>query len=261
MSALGLQVLTRRPSAGLANGELTYLGRQAIDLDLAVRQHAAYRAAIASTGATLIDAPADEAFPDSTFVEDAVLAFPECLVLTRPGAASRRDEPERLRPYLPDDRPLFRLDGSATLDGGDVLRIGRTLFVGLSTRTNVAAIDGLREIMGPHGYAVAAVRVTGALHLKTAVTAPADDLLLANPEWVDLSAFGDRRALAVAPDEPFAANCLRIGERLFLQTSHGGTAARLQAAGLDVEGLDISEFAKLEAGLTCMSVVIGAAAD
>jgi len=248
-------VITRRPSVRLHEGALTYMERHPLDFELALAQHAAYRAAAAAAGGALIDVPAADEFPDSTFVEDVLLAFPECFVLCRPGAASRAGEPALMAPWLPSDRPTFAIPSPATIDGGDVLQIGKDVFVGLSKRTNADGLDALGHILAQFGYAVRPVAVRGALHLKTAITAPADQFVLANPDWVDLEPFIARRVIAVHPDEPFAANTLRIGEDLFMQSSHARTADRLRAVGLTVTALDISEFAKLEAGLTCMSVV------
>jgi dimethylargininase len=248
--------LTRRPCSRLDEGALTYMSRATLDLALAELQHQFYREALASAGPKLIDLPAADAFPDSTFVEDAVLAFPECFVLCRPGTASRVDEPELISPFLPQDRPVFHIEAPATLDGGDVLQIGHDIYVGLSTRTNAAAATALGRLLSRCGYRIVLVSVTGALHLKTAVTAPTDDFLLANPDWVDLSPFGARQIIPVDQQEPFSANTLRVGERLFMQSSHPRTIKRLQTLGLEVGVLNISEFAKIEAGLTCMSVVV-----
>lgn len=253
-----LRCLTRRPSRRLADGERTHLERVPIDFALAEAQHGAYRDALARCGAELIDLPALEAHADAVFVEDAVLALPEVFVLCRPGAASRAAESELIAPHLPDDRPIIRLDTQATLDGGDVLRVGRTLFVGLSTRTNAAAIAALASAVSRFGYVVESVPLAGALHLKTAVTALAPDLLLMNAAWLASDTFWGWRRILVDPAEPFAANSLQIGAALFIQAAHRRTADRIAAAGFSVELLDISEFAKAEAGLTCLSVVIPA---
>jgi len=237
-------------------GALTFMARAAIDAALAERQHDAYRTAVAATGTLLIDAGAEDSFPDATFVEDVLLAFPECFVLSRPGTASREHEPETIMRYLPNDRPVMSIKTPATLDGGDVLQIGGEVFVGLSSRSNEAAVMMLRALLAPHGYTVAPVRVAGSLHLKTAVTAPTRDILIVNPAWVDIEPFGNRNVLEVDPSEPFAGNTLRVGDRLFMQEAHPKTAARLRATGLQVDLIDISEFAKSEAGLTCMSVIV-----
>lgn len=249
-------ILTRRPSSSIAQGALTYMDRVTPDFALAELQHNVYRSALVAKGHALIDVPAANGFPDSTFAEDVVLAFPECFVLCRPGTASRLGEPELIASYLPEDRPIYRIEAPATLDGGDILRIGRDVFVGLSTRTNSAGLIGLERLLSSFNYKTIPVRVLGALHLKTAVTAPTSDILLANSDWVDLAPFGNRTIIDVDDAEPFSANTLHIGEQLFMQASHPRTTSRLKSLGLIIDALDISEFAKIEAGLTCMSVIV-----
>lgn len=249
-------ILTRRPGTRLAEGQITHIERHPIDLGLAEQQHAHYRDALTVAGGHVIDLPPDDDHPDSTFVEDALIALPEGFILTRPGAPSRRDEPARLQPHLPADRPLISLSGPGTLDGGDVLRIGQTLYVGLTTRTNAAGIAALGAVVEKWGYTVFSVPVAGSLHLKTAATALADDLILANPAWVDPSAWQTARVISIDPAEPFAGNSLSIGDRVLMQTAHPRTSERVRKEGFDIHLVDISEFAKMEAGLTCLSVII-----
>jgi dimethylargininase len=248
--------ITRRPGPDLTRVELTHLPRVAIDPLAAEAQHRAYRGAIAALGLELLDLPALPGFPDAVFVEDALIALPEVFVVCRPGAASRAGEVASLEAAAPRDRAIRRLAPPARLDGGDVLRIGRTLYVGLSSRSNAAAADQLRSLLAPFGYGVEAVGLAGALHLKTAVTAPDEETLLFNPAWVDPALFGARRRIEVAPPEPFAANALAVAGRVFVQAAHPRTAERLDQAGFVVEAIDTSELAKAEAGLTCMSVIV-----
>lgn len=248
--------LTRRPGRDLSRVELTHLERTPIAAEVALRQHDAYRAALASAGAQLIDLPALDDHPDAVFVEDVLLALPELFILTRPGAASRQGEVASVAAALPRDRPLERMDAPATLDGGDVLRVGRNFYVGRSRRTNDDGIAALRRLVEPRGYRVVAVDIDGALHLKTAVTAISDELLLVNPAWVDASAFGALARIETDPREPFAGNCLVVGERRFMQAAHAATAGRVRRAGFAVELIEIGEFAKAEAGLTCLSVLV-----
>lgn len=249
-------LLTRRPSATMRDAELTFMGRAPIDLELARKQHAAYRTAVGAVTRAAIDLPALDAHPDATFVEDALLAFPEVFVLCRPGAVSRQGEVASIAEELPNDRPFVHTREPATIDGGDVLVIDRTVFVGLSTRTNREAVDTLEAALSGFDYRVVAVPVPGALHLKTAITSPCPGLVLMNPEWVDSTGFKDFDRIEVAKDEPFAGNCLVVGSSVFVQTAHRKTAERLDRHGIRTTPIDISEFAKAEAGLTCMSVLI-----
>lgn len=250
------RALLRTPSPSLARCELTHIDRVEIDIDRALEQHHAYAALLTRLGAevTILGPLADH--PDSCFVEDAALAFPECFVLTLPGAASRRSEPAQLRPALPADRPVVTLTGSGTIDGGDVLHIGRAMFVGLTSRTNADGIEALRQSLTLHGYSVIAVPGDAALHLKTAVTAASDQCVLINPNLIDRAVFAAYDQIECDPTEPFAGNCLRVGDTLVMQADHSRTADRLRAAGFAVESADVSEFAKAEAGLTCLSLLI-----
>lgn len=257
--------LTRCPAPTLADGELTFLDRQPIAIDRAEQQHAAYRAALAAAGLEVVTLPAVAEYPDSVFVEDVAVVLDEAAVLTRPGAASRQGEVDLIAPALSRFRPVVPLAPSPgvptpttpiTLEGGDVLRLGRRLFVGLSSRTNAAGVEALERIVAPLGYAVVPVPVTGCLHLKTGVTALDDATLLANPAWVDLTPFADLEILPVPAEEPWAANTLRHGRTLLVSAAFPRTADLLARRGLSPLPLDISELAKAEAGLTCLSLLI-----
>lgn len=251
-----LRALLRTPSPALAECELTHIGRVEIDLDRAAEQHRAYADLLTSLGVavTILDPLAD--FPDICFVEDAALAFPECFVLTSPGAASRRGEPALLRTHLPTDRPILTIEAPATIDGGDVLTVGKTVFVGLTSRTNAAGVEALATALAPFGHSVTGVPGEAALHLKTAVTAPDDRTVLLNPALIDRSVFAAFDQIECDPNEPFAGNCLRLRDTVVMQSAHPRTAALLVARGFAVESVDVSEFAKAEAGLTCLSLVI-----
>ncbi len=255
----GAIALTRLPSPRIAEAELTHLDRVPIDMALADAQHAAYCAALAGAGAEVATLPALDEHPDCTFVEDVLVSLPEVSILCRPGAASRQGEVSAIEAHLPTGRPVARIAPPGTVDGGDVLRVGRTLYIGRSTRTNDEGIGQLAAIVARFGYATIPVTVPGALHLKTAVTALTPDLLLINPEWIDATAFAAFARITVDPVEPFAGNSVRVGNVIFMQADHARTAARVAAAGFDVRLVDISEFAKAEAGLTCMSVIVSPA--
>jgi dimethylargininase len=249
--------LTRCPARSLAECELTYLAREPIDVERALAQHAAYVAALCAAGASVIVLPESPAYPDSVFVEDAAVVLDEVVVLTRPGAASRAGEPDLLAPHLAPYRPLARIEAPATLEGGDVLRVGRRLFVGLSPRTNAAGAEALRALAAPHGYTVTGVAVRDCLHLKTAVTALDEETLLANPAWVDLGPLAGFDVVPVALEEPWAANVLRLGSTLLANAAYPRTLARLAQRGPAPVPVDIGEFGKAEAGLTCLSLIVG----
>lgn len=246
--------LTRPVPASIAHCELTHLSREPIDLPRAREQHAAYERALAEAGATIEQLPAEDAMADSVFVEDAAIVVDELAIITRPGAASRRGETASVAAALKKHRPLAFIEAPATIDGGDVLRVGRDVYVGLSTRTNESAVEQLGRLLTPHGYRVHGVPVDGALHLKSAVTEAGDGVVVVNPEWIDASRFA--RSIAVDPSEPYGANVLRIGDVLFAAAAFPRTNARLREAGFHVRELDAGELAKAEGALTCCSVLV-----
>jgi dimethylargininase len=240
----------------MARCELTHLPREAIDLELAAAQHAAYEEALTGLGFTILQLEAEPALPDSVFVEDAAVVLDEVAIITRPGAPARRPETVRVAEALSSLRRLAEIVEPGTLDGGDVLRLGTRLFVGQSGRTNGEGIHQLRDLVAPCGYTVLAVPVDGCLHLKSAVTQVAADMLLVNTDWVPVAAFHGWRLIEVDPREPYAANALLAAGSVLYPASCPHTAARLRAHGIDVRPLDISEISKAEGAVTCCSLLI-----
>ena len=247
--------ITREVSPALGDCELSHVPRQPIDVARAVSQHHAYRHALDGLGCRVLSLAAEPAQPDSVFVEDTAIVLDEVAVLTRPGAASRRGEVASVAVALNPFRPLRAIEAPATLDGGDVLRLGRTLCVGQSARSNAEGIGQLRALLAGHGYVVQGVPIRGCLHLKSAVTQLADDTLLLQPAWVDRAAFAGFRLIEVDPAEPHAANVLRIGDALLMPASFPRTRQRLIAAGLRVTAVDVAELQKAEGAVTCCSLV------
>ena len=247
--------LTRAVSRSLPECQLTHIERAPIDLAVASAQHRRYEETLASLGCTVIRVPEAPELPDAVFIEDVAVVLDELAVMTRPGAASRRAESGPVADALGALRPLARMTEPATLDGGDVLHIGRTLFVGRSHRTSEEGIAQLADAVRGHGYVVCPVEIRGALHLKTAVTSVGDGLLLVNPDWVDPGAIGGR-VVEVDPDEPFAANALVVGSTIVHSTAFPKTQRRLTSRGLTVRGVDASELAKAEGGVTCCSLLL-----
>jgi len=248
--------ITRAVSPALGACELTHLARVPIDVDLARAQHRAYEQALAEAGYRIEHLDADATMPDAVFVEDMALVFPEVAVLTRPGAESRRGEMAAIASALGAYRRLERIDAPATVDGGDVLVAGRRVFVGRTTRTNDGAVQQLRAILGPLGYTVTALDVRGCLHLKSAVTALSDDVLLVNREWVDASALDGYELVDVAAGEPSAANVLRLADRVIAARAFPRTAERIAALGMRVDVVDVTELAKAEGAVTCCSLIV-----
>lgn len=248
--------ITREVSAAIERCELTHLARQPIDLTLARRQHDAYERALSLAGCSVVRLPAGAEMADSVFVEDIAVVFPQVAILTRPGAESRRGETAAVAEALAAYRPLARIEAPGTLDGGDVLTIGRRVFVGETPRTNVDGIAQMERLLSPHAYIVRSVPVRGCLHLKSAVTAIAADTLLVNAAWAPRECFEPLALLEVDDAEPGAANGLRVGETIIYPTAFPRTRARLGARGLDVIDVDVSELAKAEGAVTCCSLIV-----
>jgi dimethylargininase len=206
----------------------------------------------------VISLPAEPDLPDSMFVEDPAVVVDEVAVMTRMGAESRRGESESLARELARFRPLRWLREPATLEGGDVLRAGSAFFVGLSMRTNPDGISQLTAELEPLGYSVKPVEVRGCLHLKSACCPLGDRTILANRNWVDMSAFAGFDVVDVPEDEPGAANVLAVGDTVLVPAAFPGTARLLADRGWKVRVLDISELMKAEAGLTCSSILFAA---
>lgn len=249
---------TRAVSASVARCELTHLAREPIDPTRAAAQHDAYEAALGGCGWEVRRLPALEEHPDAVFVEDAAVVLDEVAVITRPGAESRRGEIPSVQAALRPLRELAHIREPGTLDGGDVLCLGRRILVGRSSRTNADGARQLRALLAPFGYDVTEVRFSGCLHLKTAATAAAADLVVLNPRWVDPAAFAPLHTLEVHPAEPFAANVLRLGDTVHLPAGASRTADRLRDADIRIATLDMSELARAEGGLTCCSLLLHA---
>ncbi len=253
-----LTAITRAVSRSIVTCELTHLERIPIDLENARRQHHAYEDALRSLGVNVRPLAEEPDLPDSVFVEDAAIVLDECAVLTRPGADSRKPEVESIARALTPYRTLYRVQAPGTVDGGDVLTVGKNIWVGLTTRSNQPAIDQMQEFLKPYSYTVRGVRVTGCLHLKSAVTQAAENTLLINPAWVQKSDFPGMEFIEVDPSEPSAANILMVGNRTVYQPAYPKTLKRLEAAGIHPLLVDASELAKAEGALTCCSLIFNA---
>jgi dimethylargininase len=248
--------LTREVSPAIDRCELTHLSRQPIDLARARAQHTAFEQALVQLGCTIRRVSRAPDLPDAVFVQDAALVFDEVAVICRPGAQSRRAETTAVAAALESLRPLRFIESPGTLDGGDVVCLGRSVLVGHTARTNAEGARQLAEVLRPLGYTVRTVAPTGCLHLQTAVTPVGDHLVLVNRAWVDPIALGDFEVMDVDPAEPFGANALRVGEAIVYPAAFPRTRARLEERGLRVVPVDMSELAKAEAGVTCCCILV-----
>jgi len=250
-----LVALTRGVSRSISRCELTHLDREAIDVDLAVRQHLAYEACLETLGCRILSLPQEPDLPDAVFVEDTAVVLDETAVITRPGAESRRPETRRVAETLKSFRSLSLILYPGTLDGGDVLRIGRELFVGRSARSNPEGIRRMSLLLEPFGYSVREISVKGCLHLKSAVTLVSERAVLINPDWVDARHFNGLEILEVDPGEPYAANALLINGTAVYPQAYPATRRRLEKRGIPLAIVDVSELAKAEGAVTCCSII------
>ncbi|MFT3898565.1 MAG: dimethylargininase [Thermomonas sp.] len=251
-----IAAIVREVPNAIADCELSFVERSPIDLALARRQHAAYVAALETAGCEVRVAPPLPAMADAVFVEDTTVVVDELAVLTRPGAESRRGEVASMADTLRPLRPLAWIEAPGTIDGGDVLRIGRRVYVGRSARSNDSGLEQLRALLAPHSYSVEGVRTRECLHLKSAITAVAGDTVLVNPQWLVDDPFGQYRRIEIDPGEEHAANALRAGDVVLYPAAFPRTEERLRVAGIDVRLLDLSELQKAEGATTCCSVLL-----
>ena len=249
-------VFTRAVPVSLARCELTHLSRDHIDVARAAAEHRRLEHLLKELGCRLKRVMPAPALPDSAFVEDAAVVLPEVAILARPGASSRRHEVAGVAEALRSYRPLVCLTRPATLDGGDVLRVGDRIFVGRSGRTNEEGIRQLAAIVKPLGYDVTPVPVEACLHLKTGVSQVASGTLLINPKWIDTGAFADCATIEIHPEEPYAANALRVGNGVVYPVHFPRTRKRLEDSGVGVHTVELSELSKAEAGVTCCCILL-----
>jgi dimethylargininase len=248
--------VTRQISSAMTRCELTHLQRTVIDVALAREQHHAYEQALRRLDCRIESLPEQAELPDSVFVEDAAVVLEEVAVVTRPGAPARRAETASIAAVLENYRELVRIESPGTLDGGDVLRVGRVLYVGISSRSNVSGIEQLATLLQPFGCRVLPVAVQGCLHLKSAVTQVTEDALLINSRYVERRHFPGMSFIEVHAEEPSGANALMVGADVIYPSSHPRTADMLRRHGVRVHTVEMSETEKAEGGVTCCSLLL-----
>lgn len=247
--------ITREVSTSIGKGELTHLPRYEIDVEAARSQHLEYENVLKDMGCKIKRLSVEPNLPDSVFVEDIAIVLKELAIVTRPGAKSRREETTSVAQLLKEYRRIFQMVSPGTLDGGDVLQIGKTLYVGISSRTNESGVKQLKQFVLPYEYKVETVFVEGCLHLKSAVTLVGEDKLLINRSWTDPQQFGGMEYIDVDPAEPYAANALLVGDELVYPMNFPKTFRRLESRGISVRDVDVSELQKAEGAVTCCSLI------
>jgi dimethylargininase len=250
-----LLAITRDVSPAIINCQLTHLAREPINVEKARAQHADYERALERAGCQVKRLSAGADMPDSVFIEDVAVVFDEIAVITRPGAVSRRPETTDVARVLSHQRPIVQIVAPGTLEGGDVLVVGRSVFVGRTSRSNDAGIGQLRAAIASYGYAVVPATVQGCLHLKSAITALDDRTLLANRRWIAEDEFADFELVDVNAAEPMAANIVRVGNELVYAAAFPRTLEQLEKRGYAVATVDVSEIAKAEGAVTCCSLI------
>ena len=247
--------LTHIVSPKINQCELTHRNREPIDYNLAVKQHEAYCQLLGDCGLEVIELSVNREYPDSTFIEDTAVVVDEIAVMANIGVASRRGEVNGIELELAKYRKIAHIQSPATLDGGDVLQVGKRVFVGVSPRTNEAGIESLKRFLEPFGYQITPVRLKDCLHLKSACTALAEDTLLVHASWLGLDPFESFRIVHVSADEPWAANTLKVNDIIVMHSGFLKTIRRVEAQGFTVIATDISELLKAEAGMSCSSII------
>jgi dimethylargininase len=250
-----LTAIVREVSPSINDCELSFHAKQPIDVARAIAQHKAYQNCLAELGVRIVSLPAEPGLPDAVFVEDPAVVMDEVAIISNMGAASRRPEASSLANVLSRYRPLRFLTEPATLDGGDVLRIGRSIFVGLSRRTNRDGIEQLRGLLESYDYRVQSVEISGCLHLKSACSHIGNNTVLVNRSWIDAEQFRGFELLDLPEEEPAAGNALLVNDVVIIPASFPKTRSLLEKRGLSVRTIDLSELQKAEAGVTCGSLI------
>ena len=248
------KAIVRTPGRSLTSG-LTAANLGSPDYQKALEQHRLYVAALEGCGLNVLILEADEAFPDSTFVEDVAVVTPRCAIITRPAAASRRGETASILPILEELYSYIeKIQPPGTLDGGDVMQVDQHFYIGLSSRTNRAGADQLIKILQRYDMTGSVVPVKQFLHLKTGVTQVAENTLLAAGEFIVNPVFSNFRIIPVSEEANGGANCIRINDKLLIPVGFPEVLNQLSEQGVDIVEVDISEYAKIDGGLTCLSL-------
>ena len=255
MSPNAARALVRPPGASLAGALCAKAPSEPIDVRLARQQHAAYCAALRAAGLALLDLAPDDGYPDGPFVQDTAVVYGDLAVIARFGVESREGEQAAVRQALRGQKRLAQIQSPATLEGGDVLHIGSRVYVGLSARTNHAGYAQLRELLEPEGATVLPLPVPDGLHLLSGCTYLGQGVLLATGIYGDVPAFSGLDVIHVPPHEAPAANALALGNTVVLPAGFPGTARRILERGFQVLPLTLTEFAKADGGVTCLSLL------
>lgn len=247
-------VIVKKPSTSYISG-LTTSDLGVPDYELALKQHVAYVEALKTCGVEVTYLEADEAFPDSTFVEDTAVLTKEFAIITNPGAATRRDEVIAMRPVIESFYDtIYTITSPGTLEGGDVMQLGKTFFVGLSTRTNAVGAEQFKQFAANHGYTTHIVPLKEFFHLKTGIVPIYEDTVVLAGEFIGNPLFESYKQILVDEDELYAANCIQVNDYVIVPAGFPKAKERIEAAGLQTIEVQMSEFQKQDGGLSCLSL-------
>lgn len=247
------RAITRRPSVEMVNGITSQkLGKP--DFDLALKQHEAYVEALKSLGLDVIVLDAEPGYPDCCFVEDTAVVCDEVALIAPLGAPTRQGEQKTIEPVLADFKPIERVMPPALFEGGDVLLVDKTFYIGITERTNKEGTEAFGEIVGKYGYNCKALACGPSLHFKTDVNFIGNNTVLVSPFFAESPDLAHFERIVVEDDEAYARNCLFINGTVIVPTGFPKTLAKVEATGCPVIVLDMSEFRKLDGGLTCLSL-------
>lgn len=250
--------LTHLPSPKMDAAIRTFAEHAPIDVEKVRAQHVVYRETLAKAGAEVVVLDVNLEHPDCVFIEDTAIVLDEIAILTPMGAPSRAKEPAGIEGALRKYRDVVRIEAPATIEGGDVIVVGKQILVGRTDRTNARGIEELARITKPHGYDVRGVPVHGCLHLKTACTALPDGALVANTAWLDVDALTTFDIVPVADGEPHAANVVVVGARGITGIGNPRTAEAIRGHCLGLDIIDLTELAKADGCGTCLSLLFTA---
>lgn len=248
-------IITRTPSKTLING-LTSAKLGKPDYPKALEQHNNYIQALQQCDVDITILQPVEHFPDSVFVEDTALCTPYCVIITRPGAESRRQEAELIEPAVTRFFPntVEKIIAPATVEAGDIMIVGNHYYIGLSARTNQEGANQVIVILAKYGLTGSVVRCENVLHLKTGLSYLENNNLLAAGEFITHPEFGHLNIIAIPPEESYAANCIWVNGKIIMPAGFPITKAKITALGYQVIEVDISEYQKIDGGLSCMSL-------
>lgn len=246
--------IVRKPGQSLVNGLTTSnLGQP--DYELALLQHIAYVEALKSCGLDVVVLEADEDYPDSTFVEDTALLTPRCAIIALPGAPSRQGEIQAMHEELARHFGQIELvHPPGTVEGGDIMMVGSHFYIGLSERTNEEGAQQVIKFLEKYGLSGSTIHVQDSLHLKTGVAYLENDTLVGFSPYIDANQFRDYRIIEVDPEESYASNCIWVNGKVLVAKGYPETADMIRNAGYPVIEVDVSEFRKLDGGLSCLSL-------